>query len=282
MQDFAFIDETLDINLTHSYNLSIQVSLNGLSFCILDPLREKYIAFSHKNFDIDLYFNDFLNLVEDFIGENELLNHTYKNVKLIWISNKNTLVPSVLFKKDNLRKYFEFNQKLDDLDELHFNELKYIDAYSVYIVPNLLANIFTKQFPKISFYNQQIPFIEHTMFKYHSETKKVFVNVNESFIDLSLTENGKLLLYNNFTYKTETDLIYFILYVFNQFDLNTETTELILSGRIDKKSLLFLKLKEFVNHLKFCKLADSFSYSYTFNQIPQHSFINLFNLQLCE
>ncbi len=51
MQDFAFIDETLDINLTQSYKLSIQVSLNGLSFCILDQLQGKYIVFSHKNFE---------------------------------------------------------------------------------------------------------------------------------------------------------------------------------------------------------------------------------------
>ena len=51
MQEFAFIDETLDINLTQSYYLSIQLSLNGLSFCIHDPVRKIYIAFSNKKFD---------------------------------------------------------------------------------------------------------------------------------------------------------------------------------------------------------------------------------------
>ncbi len=282
MQNFAFVDETLDINITQSYYLSIQVSLNGLSFCILDPVRNKYIALSHQNFENDLVFDDFLNTIENIIKKDDLLSHSYKSTKLIWLSNKNTFIPSSYFNKKNLKKYFEFNQKLDDLDEIHFKELKYVDAYSIFVVPNQIANIFIKQFPDLNFYNQQIPFIEHTLFKYHSESKKVFVNVNDEFIDLSITENGKLLLYNNFVYKTESDMIYFIMYVFDQFNLNAENTELILSGFIDKKTSIYSKLKGFINHIRFDKLSEDFSYSYTFNQVPPQSFTNLFNLHLCE
>lgn len=282
MQNFAFVDETLDINITQSYYLSIQVSLNGLSFCILDPVRNKYIALSHQNFETDLAFDDLLNTIENIIKKDDLLSHSYKSTKLIWLSNKNTFIPSSYFNKKNLKKYFEFNQKLDDLDEIHFKELKYVDAYSIFIVPNQIANIFIKQFPDLNFYNQQIPFIEHTLFKYHSESKKVFVNVNDEFIDLSITENGKLLLYNNFVYKTESDMIYFIMYVFDQFNLNTENTELILSGFIDKKESIYSKLKGFISHMRFDKLSEDFSYSYTFNQVPPQSFTNLFNLHLCE
>lgn len=282
MQDFAFVNETLDINLTQSYYLSIQVNLNGLSFCILDPVRNKYIALSHQNFENDLAFDDLLNTIENIVKKDNLLSHSYKSIKFIWLSNKNTFIPSSYFNKENLKKYFEFNQKLDDLDEIHFKELKYVDAYSVFVIPYQIANIFIKQFPDLNFYNQQIPFIEHALFKYHSESKKVFVNVNDEFIDLSITESGKLLLYNNFMYKTELDMIYFIMYVFDQFNLNTENTELILSGFIDKKTSIYSKLKGFISHLKFDKLPEDFSYSYTFNQVPPQSFTTLFNLHLCE
>ena len=110
MQDFAFVDETLDINITQSYYLSIQVSLNGLSFCILDPVRNKYIALSHQNFETDLIFDDFLNTIEEYIEKNELLNHTFKSTKLIWLTNKNTLIPNSFFKKENLKKSCEYNQ----------------------------------------------------------------------------------------------------------------------------------------------------------------------------
>lgn len=282
MQEFAFIDETLDINLTQSYFLSIQLSLNGLSFCIQDPVRKKYIAFSNKNFDSELSFDDYVNTIENYISKNDLLNQEYKISKLIWISNKNTLIPASYFKPNDLKKYFEFNQKLNDLDEIHYNKLKYVDAYSVYVVPNQIANIFIKQFPALRFYNQQTPFINYNLYKYHSDSKKVFVNINDDFIDICLTKNGELQLYNNFTFKTDQDIIYYIMYVFKQFDLNPESTELILSGLVDKNSPEYSNLKGFIVQLRFNKLPEDFSYSYTFNKIPAHSFTNLFNLQLCE
>ena len=282
MQDFAFVDETLDINLTQSYYLSIQVSLDGLSFCILDSVRVKYIALNHVNFQKDLIFDDLLDTIEDYIENNELLSYKYKSTKLIWVTKKNTLIPNSYFDQNKLKQYFEFNQKLDDLDEIHFNELKYVDAYSVFIIPNQIANIFSKQFQNITYYNQQIPFIEHALFKHHSENKKVIVNVNTDFIDLCIIENSKLLLYNNFAYKAEMDIIYFILYVFDQFKLDTQSTELYLNGFIDKNKSLYNQLYRFIKHLKFDKLSEEFSYSYTFNKIPSHSFTNLFNLHLCE
>ena len=282
MQDFAFIDETLDINLTQSYYLSIQLSLNGLSFCIQDSVRKKYIAYSYNNFDSELSFDDYLNTIEDYLAKNELLHKEYRISKLIWVSNKNTLIPDSYFKPNDLKKYFEFNQRLNELDEIHYNKLQYADAYSVYVVPNQIANIFIKQFPGLKFYNQQTPFIKRNLFKHHSDTIKVFVNINDKFIDLCITENGKLLLYNNFSFKADPDIIYYIMYVFKQFNLNPENTELILSGFVDKKSSVYSNLKEFVGQLRFDKLSEDFSYSYTFNEIPAHSFTNLFNLQECE
>lgn len=282
MQDFAFVDETLDINLTQSYYLSIQVNLNGLSFCILDPVREKYIALHHTTFTNDLIFDDYLDELEKYIQNTELLNHKFKAVKLIWLSGKNTLIPNSYFDKDKLKSYFEFNQKLNDLDEIHYNELKYVDAYSVFVLPNQVANIFSKQFNTITYYNQQIPFIERSLYKHHSESKKVIVNINTDFIDICIIEDSKLLLYNNFVYKTETDILYFILYVFDQFNLDTQHTELFLNGLIEKNNSLLNQLHKFIKQLKFDKLPGEFSYSYTFNKIPAHTFTNLFNLHLCE
>ncbi len=282
MQNFAFVDETLDINLTQSYYLSIQVNLDGLSFCILDPVREKYIALHHTTFKNDLIFDDYLDAVENYIENTELLNQSYKATRLIWISRKNTLIPNGYFDQNKLRQYFEFNQKLGELDEIHYKELKYIDAYSVFVIPNQIANIFSKQFKNITYYNQQITFIEQALLKHHSENKKVIVYIHSDFIDIGIIEDSKLLLYNNFAYKTETDIIYFILYVFDQFNLDTQHTELFLNGHIDKHKSLHNQLHQYIKQLKFDKLPTEFSYSYTFNKIPAHFFTNLFNLHLCE
>jgi Protein of unknown function (DUF3822) len=282
MQEFAFVDETLDLNLTLSYKLSIQVSLNGLSFCILDPVRNKFIALSHKNFEKDLLLDDLQIAVEDYIDSNELLNKEYKSTLIIWESFKCTLIPDKYFDDKNLKKYFELNHKLDDLDEIHYKKLKYSDSHTVFAVPNQIAGILSRKFKAARFYNQQIPFVDTILFKHHSEAKKVFVNINNDFIDIAISQKGKLQFYNAFNFKSDNDILYFIVNVYEQQGLDTEHTELVLSGIKDKKTEFYTMLKEFIGHVKFEKNPDEFTYSYTFSKIPEHTFTNLFNLQLCE
>lgn len=281
MHDFAYIDETLDINLTQSYQLSIQLNLNGLSFCLYDPVQNKYVALVHRNFSY-IEFNDFLNQLEDFVTNDELLRESYKSVKLMWTTSKSALIPSDIFSLENVKTQFEFTQKMDDLDELHYNHVKYIDSVSVFTIPNPIANIFSKNYTNIQFYNQQISYIEHIFSKYHSATKKIFINLHKEFFDIAVTEGSNLLLYTNFKYKTDMDLIYYIMNVFNQYQNKVSHTDVIISGLIHKKSETYLKLKEFIPHIKFDKHPEDFTYSYTFNKLPNNSFINLFNLNHCE
>ncbi|MBI9053498.1 MAG: DUF3822 family protein [Bacteroidales bacterium] len=282
MQSFAYIDETLDINLTQSYELSIQLSLNGLSFCLLDTVRNKFIVLKHIQFQAYSAFDDYLDIIEKAIESNDLLNHEYRKVKLVWISNKNTLIPSSLFNIDNLKTYFEFNQKLNDLDEIHYTELKYANAYSVFTIPNQIATIFTRVYSNIIFYNQQTPEIENALFRYNSNEFKVLIHVENDFFDLIITQKGKLLLYNNFVYKNEIDMLYYIMYSFEQLKINPESIDLILSGILTKNSKEHLKLKEFIRHIRFEKHSEENSFSYTFNKIAHHHYTNLFNLNICE
>jgi len=282
MQNFSFVDETLDINLTHTYNLSIQAGLNGLSFCVFDPLINKYTALTNLSFNKELTFDDFLDELEKTLENADLLNYTYKTVKLIWVTSKTTLIPDVFFNKTQVKKQFELNHKLDEYDEIHYKKLHFNDTNSIFAIPSQVASLFKRKYKNISFYNQNIPWINYVIDHYHSERKKVFVNIHNDFIDILVCQDDKILLCNNFQIKTASDLLYFILYTYEQLNLNKETDELIISGFIQKKSDEFEKLKDFLPHVKFEKPSEEFVYSYTFKTIPLHTFSNLFNLQHCE
>ena len=43
MPFLELFDETLDINSTENYELSVQVSPDGFPFCLLDTIRNKYV-----------------------------------------------------------------------------------------------------------------------------------------------------------------------------------------------------------------------------------------------
>ncbi|MDY6801418.1 MAG: DUF3822 family protein [Bacteroidota bacterium] len=282
MQNFAFVDETLDINLTQSYHLSIQAGLNGLSFCVLDPIRNKYIVLEHNNFKPNQIFDDYLTELENYLDNHKLLKQSFKKVKLIWLTRKNALIPDQFFDKNKLKPLIELTHTIDDLDEIHYKPLKFNDIVSAYIVPNLIANLFIKKFSGIKFYNQQIPFINHIIQEHHSEQTKGFVDIQQDFFEFVLSQNGQIQFYNNFKITTTTEMAYFILYALEQNKLDIENTDIILSGLIQKYSEKYQTLNKFIKTLKFDHRPDDFTYSYTFNKIPYHTFTNLFNLIHCE
>jgi len=284
MHEIAFFDETLDINSTLSYHISIQASLNGFSFCILDTVRNKYIGLKHIQITNDTTKDTIHSKSDEIIKNDELLNQNFKSVSFIYSSQKSTLVPSSLFIKENLKSFFCFNHTIDVNDIIYFNKLKNADAYNIFAIPKYLVSSFSKKFPNIKFHHQATPFIENILIKNkHSGNKKtVFINVQKWFFDIVVINSKNLSLYNSFHFKNEKDFIFFIMYIYEKINLNPEENEIIFSGEIDNNSKYFEIVKKFIRHIKFEKLNDSFSYSYTFNDISPHTFVNLINLYRCE
>jgi hypothetical protein len=114
-----------------------------------------------------------------------------------------------------------------------------------------------------------------------SEKTKITAFIHSDYIDIAVTESHRLLLLNSFKYKTDADIAYYILLLFEQFNLNGEMNELYLCGIIDRNSKSIGNLQKYIKHIKFDHLPEDYTYSYTFNKIPQHWFSNLFRLVNC-
>lgn len=285
MNNFSLTDETLNINSTASYLLSMQAGADGFYYCILDPGRNKYIAAKYVSFSFeDVYSDEFHERIVKIIDSDEFLNCRYKSVKFIYNGHKSTIVPSPLFDRENLKSFYNFNHESHDLETLHFNKLKNIDAFNIFSLPYNLVDTVYMRFANAKLYHQATPFIENSLMKYKPKGNKyrVLVNTNHMSFDIVVVNSSSLQLYNNFAYKTPDEYAYFIMYIFEQLKLNPEETELILSGDINKNSDLFKKIKLFVKYTQFEKMSDSYTYSYIFNEVPSGFFVNLINLNRCE
>lgn len=283
MHELNLLDETLDINQTPSYHLSIQVSLNGLSYVILDLVRNKYVALRHYEIPEGLEENAWLNKIEEILREDEFLLKEFRSAYFMYSSARFTLIPSPLFRKEDLRMYFEFNQKIEEFDELHYNRLKLTDAYLVFPLPGELGNIITRHFPHVAFYHQGVPLIEHFLSapgKKSSETR-VSLHVHRELFDLVVHSGKKLSFFNTFRYTHPNDLLFFVMYVIDQLKLDPAECELMLSGMISKASEHHNLLKKYIRNIRFDKPSEQYGYTYTFSDIPIHSFVNLLNLHAC-
>ncbi len=283
MVEFEFLDEALDINKTKLYHLSIQLSLDGFSFSILDITRKKYLAL--KSYPNIKNQDDFINIdwINNILQTDNFLNQEYKSVATIFSHCGSTLVPDPLFKKENLKDYLNFNLNIQETDEILCHKIRRADAWCIYSAPGQLLKLMNDHFPFVKFFHHSMPFINNILQvrNTNKDNPTVYINLHAAFFDIAISQNNLLKHYNCFPYKHVNDLMYFILHVFEQEKLHPETTQVILSGKVTRQSSFYENLRRYIKKLEFARRDSLYNYSYTFGKLPEHSYINLFNLYPC-
>ena len=278
MKDFALFNDSFSATKTTTYHISILLSGIGYSYCIVDTVREKCVAIKNKNFDNIEGVDTFYKNVEDFLKNDSFLNKFYKSVDFIFQSSKSTLVPNSLFDRQKLKSYFEFNQDLGELEEIHYNKLQRTESMNIFSIPSAITTLMVNQFPELRFYHQSSIFIDNTIRKAKGVENLVAVMVNKEFFDIAVCESGKLFLYNNYHYNNNNDFVYHILNVYQQLKIKPAEVGLYLSGDIaedDKRVELLLK---YIREINFVKITDNSNCQYSFDEIPEHFLTNILKI----
>lgn len=282
MLQFELIDETFDLNNTSFYHLSIQASLDGFLFAVLDPAASKYLGLKRYRFEKYSNPDHQYQEIQKIIDQDPFLKRTYQSVSCIHNETRSTLLPAALFDRDHLKLYFEFNHVLNDLDELHYNYLKQADAYLVFPVYSEIANLYLKTWLNTKFFHQVTPLINDLISVNKESGMLAGINFNIDHFDIIVCENGQLKYHNNFKFRSEEDLLYFILFVFDKLGLDQEKTPALLSGEIDKFSNRPSLLKKHFRNLSFQPAPAGFRYPPAFHKIQEHSLLSLLQLYHCE
>src|SRR6056297_1767752 len=99
-------DPGFDLNRTNDYTLSIQVSLDGFSFCVVRKADDRLMAI--KNTPVTISEEKFLTRrFSEWIKSEEIPNKTFESVRIIFHTERFTLVPREIF--DREKQYALFN-----------------------------------------------------------------------------------------------------------------------------------------------------------------------------
>jgi hypothetical protein len=258
------VDESFDISKSNSCHLSILINEKSMTCAALDTQTNKYLV---------------LNSQKDAL---EKLGSNFKSVTCAVAHNKFALVPAALFDEDKKESLLRFNHPVEANEKIHSDVLHNLDARNLFTISRELESSVRKQFPNAHFLHNATAFIEGLLLQHkNNKGKKVFANFHSSYFEIVILEGRELLFSNAFRYKTPEDLAYYILFVYEQLHLNTEEVELVLSGEIEKTAQEHTLLYNYIRHVKFASLPDSFKYSYKFDEIQPHRFVSLFNQYLC-
>jgi len=284
MRNIALIDESFDSNVTSAYNLAIQFSDKFLSVTVLDTLRNQFIAFKNYWFADPVPESHQGNHLQNLFQSEKFLKLQYRSVNFMYISPVSVLVPDPLFRKENPAIYFKYSAQLKNTDKIIYRKISSIDAFVVFTMPEDLINQIDNLLPHAQFFHQSCTQIETAMTEsiLPKGLTRVFTNVNNGFIDILVIRSEQVLLYNSFVAKNTNDLVFFILYMYEQFGLPQEEVPVILSGFIELYPGAAELLNQYIKQIILRDLPKGYAYSHTFGDIEQHHYSQLMNLARCE
>ena len=278
IQEKLKVTSNLDFKNQKYHHLSIQFSLGGFSFCVLNKDTKKFMALYNYHFKETSYTPQKLieNITELFETNSLLKNAKYDSVNITQTNNLSSLVPTPLFKEEQITSYLSYNNKTLKHDFFAFDEIKNHDMVNVYVPFVNVNNFFIDQFGGFEYKHFSTILIESLIDIYkYSLVPHMFVNVCTNHFEIIVISNRKLQLYNTFEYSTKEDFIYYILFVAEQLNLNPEQIELQLLGNIKKDDELYTIAYKYIRNVSFIENRFKYTFDSGFNEDIKREFFTL-------
>ncbi|MDE5422731.1 DUF3822 family protein [Ancylomarina sp. DW003] len=282
MDELLFVDSTFEKDNTSRYILSIQLSLDGFSFSILN-LENKCLALFQSKKLVSQPENSSIDILKEKIRNCEYLNLSYKTISVIWLSKKSCLIPSSLFSETIAVDSFQLCQPLLKDEIIRWNEVKEMNAYLVYALPSALPEFLNSQFSEAKISHQSFGFYRQALNQtIDSKHPKIYIQVFEHFFDAFIPDVEQKHFANSFAFKDEVDMVYFILNIYKQQKLNTEYSQLHLSGKIDETSKAYETLQRYIKFIKLETIENISPLKNDVSNSEYNQFTKLINTSLCE
>ncbi|MCJ7757477.1 MAG: DUF3822 family protein [Gillisia sp.] len=231
--------------------LSIQVRLDGLSFCILNCRNNEIIWYKRENFPKEYNPVKILEKIEIlYENEKELQSHI-DEVVLLFSNDLYSLVPEAYFIEEEASNYLKFNTKILKTDVVAHDSIANKELVNVYIPYANIINYFFDKYGEFE-YKHSISVLTEAVLALDSGVGiTAYLNNFTDYFDLVVVKNNKLLLCNTFSYDTKEDFIYYLLFTAEQLELDPSQFDLRLLGDISKESPLYAIAYTYIKNIHF-------------------------------
>lgn len=280
MHEINWIDESFDLRLASEYHISIQIGLDGFSFCILDTRRNKYVVFQHIPLIVGKL--QFLSRkIETIFDQEEKLNASFKSVSITYSTNKATLIPKEYSGSASFLKIASVTNDSNRNEDIRTDEIAGFSYQLVYSYPKEIMTLLNKKYTDFKFSHKSIPLIISAVDQRTEKKNTLLINFEKKYIRMIALKDMQIALYNSFYFKNESDFLYYTLNTWQSLQFDPERDEILIGGYVADDSSFIRQLKKYISNVRFLKPSTDFNYGNTFEKIQKHQFISLLNTYSC-
>ncbi len=226
--------------------------MTGLSFLIADSTEKEAVFFTEKDFGGTRTPEEVLIEIQQFFDTTEALQYHFEDVSVIFANNIYTLVPTSLFDESKLSEYLKFNSKMLTNDFISHDTIENHDLVVVYVPFVNVTNYFFDRFGIFQYFHSASILLKSILdSEKHSIVPKAYIHVLGETFDCIIIRDGVLQLCNSYQYRTPEDFIYYLLFCFEQLNLNPDTIQLYLCGMIAEDDDNYKIIYKYIRNVNF-------------------------------
>jgi hypothetical protein len=240
------LPDTFTIDNSEKYIMSIRLWSGGLSFSAYNPSEGQSFFFREVEFDRNI---PYMTSLKELFFENDCLLWTYKRTCVLCVSQQYTLAPDACILDKQRMQFLTFNFSLPGKRCLS-NHLEDEKAEVIFGIQEEVYEFCTRSLTNPVFTHHitsQLIMLQKqargTLFNH------MFVILHRSLVDITCFSETKLLFANSFEYEHLNDLLYYILFVWQQTGMDQLEDLLSLSGEPALCNRVTQSLHTYIQHI---------------------------------
>ncbi len=248
------VTKTNNHNITNSKDLSILVSMYGLSFMIYnqDTNEKKFFEYTFEAYNPSILQKK----LQEILDERTILQDAFKSIRFIHHNQLNTLVPESYFDPENFAVLLQQQVKLLPNDQINYDEIKALHLYNIYVPYKNIAKSFTENTQNIVHKHSASEFLTAIM-----EEKKqaknlpvfeIYLNIFPNDFQIAVFKNEKLQLYNAFSFQNIDEFLYYLFFIVETLEIKETRAQFYIMG-LDSTHKIVQNIKEFTQNIQVLK-----------------------------
>ena len=274
------IDETLDINATDNYDLTLQLSEEGVSIAVLDLLRGKYVMLRH--YPREEPSAGIIRTYVEIMESDDFLRRRYRKTYIIIPSLNSTMIPAPVYEPGLREDYFRFNFSSGDDEGVIANSVSFPEAVVLFSPGKEVAGSIPSRWRDITPWHHTKPLLSHVSAACrNSDDCYIHLHFEKSFVTAVIAEKQNLTFCNSFAVSAPQDGAYFLFSVLDRKGIRHDEN-IYISGAVEPYSEAHIALLNFSSGIRFASPVIRQSFSYVMNEVHLHRWLTLFTAASCE
>ena len=213
------------------------------------------------------------------INNYQLTQKKFEKIIISILSKDFTIVPESYSDAIEIKELLTFSTGLSEIKNPHFhtiNNINFCYSFDQELIQNLEKTFAQAIIKHSGAINIELLFSNHSLINCD-----LFLIINDGLIEIAAKSNNNLLFFNVFSFENNEDVLYYLLFMMEQFSLNPLSTRLLIGGQVQTNDSLIISIKKYIKHVEFVVHNSNLKLEGELNKLPQHFYFTLLNQYLC-